>query len=340
MPLLLVRNDITKMDVDAIVNAAKNSLLGGGGVDGAIHDAAGPELLAECRTLGGCETGEAKATAAYRLPCRHVIHTVGPVWQGGKAGERELLRSCYRNSLELAETLGCATVAFPLISAGVFGYPKEQAVSVAMNAISEFLLAREADMTVYLVLFGHDSAQLGRRLYPGLEELIDDGYALRSEQRFSRSRLGNLPPRVPGKKMEFNAVCADYDLFEATESAPLPSIPLTPDESFSQMVLRKIDEKGIKDSECYKKANLTKQLFSKIRSDVNYQPSKPTAVALAMALELPRREFEDLLKKAGFALSDSKKFDLIIRYFLDHHVYDVMQINEALFSYDQSLLGS
>lgn len=342
MPLEIVRNDITKMAVDAIVNAAKESLLGGGGVDGCIHRAAGPELLRECRTLGGCRTGEAKLTKAYRLPCKYVIHTVGPVWRGGTHAEREKLISCYRTSLALAKEYACETVAFPLISSGIFGYPKDQALRVAVDTIGEFLM--ENDMTVYIVIFDRAAYQISGKLFHDIAEYVDDQYVdEHTDSRRERLRRMNW---LEKKRM----ICEDaVPDFMATPCAPmamnvvggsLDDMLVELDAGFSETLLKLIDRTGKKDSEIYKKANVDRKLFSKIRNNPDYRPSKSTALAFAIALELDLEETRDLISRAGYALSHSSKFDVIIEYFIKQKKYDVFQINEALFAFDQSLLGA
>ena len=331
MPLHLVRNDITKMRVDAIVNAANSSLLGGGGVDGCIHRAAGPELLKACKKLHGCETGQAKITKGYRLPCKYVIHAVGPRWQGGTQGEEEKLRSCYRESLKLAAEYQCETVAFPLISAGIYGYPKAEALRVAVEQISAFL--ETAEMTVYLVIFDRESYEIGAERFSEIQVYIDeryvDAHTDSAAQRFHRERL-------------YEAKCSETPRCEtkAVAEVSLEETLRRIGESFSEMLLRKIDEAGMTDAQCYKKANIDRKLFSKIRSDKHYQPSKATVVAFALALELPLPEFEELLEKAGFALSPASKFDLIVEYFVTRGKYNVFEINEALFAFDENPIGA
>ena len=331
------------MTVDAIVNAAKESLLGGGGVDGCIHRAAGPELLVECRTLGGCKTGDANITKAYRLPCKYVIHTVGPVWNGGQYGEKEKLVSCYRASLTLAKEHKCETVAFPLISSGIYGYPKDQALRVAVDTIGEFLM--ENDMTVYIVIFDRAAYQISGKLFADIAEYIDDHY-VDAHTDSCRERLRRLN-RLESKASK---VCEDAALgFMAAPCAPM-SMSVTSgsldnvldelDAGFSETLLKLIDRTGKKDSEIYKKANVDRKLFSKIRNNPDYKPSKTTAIAFAIALELDLEETKDFIARAGFALSRSSKFDVIIEYFIKQKNYDVFAINEALFAFDQSLLGA
>ena len=330
MPVQIVRNDITKMKVDAIVNAANRSLLGGGGVDGCIHRAAGPRLLEECRTLGGCDTGCAKLTRAYRLPCKYVIHAVGPVWEGGRRGERELLASCYRSSLELAAEHGCETVAFPLISSGIYGYPKDQALQVAMEAIGDFLADHDG-LTVYLVVFDKAAYQIGEELFSDIAAYIDQNYVDAHTGRESRRMFLE---RGPSRFEEALPMAAAPRMADSLDAALMEL-----DEGFSQALLRLIDERGMTDAQCYKKANIDRKLFSKIRSNPGYRPSKPTVLAFAVALELTLEEAEELLRRAGFALSHASKFDVIVEYFISREQYDIFTNNEALFAFDQSLLG-
>ena len=348
MPLQIVRNDITKMKVDAIVNAANSSLLGGGGVDGSIHRAAGPSLLEECRTLGGCETGSAKITGAGKLPCKYVIHAVGTRWLGGGHGERDHLISCYRTSLALAKENGCETLAFPLISSGIFGYPKDQALRIAIDTISEFLM--QNDMTVYIVIFDKKAYQISEKLFSDIAEYIDDNYVDEHTDDDSE-RLRRMNDFRAKEMFCESSVCEEADeeidmLMTAPMAVASKKVKSLDDalgqidESFSEMLLRKIDESGMTDAECYKKANIDRKLFSKIRSDKLYKPSKPTAIAFAIALELSLDETKDMLMKAGFALSHSNKFDIIIEYFIENENYNVFEINEALFAFDQSLLGA
>lgn len=375
MPLEIIRNDITAMRVDAIVNAANSRLEPGGGVCGAIHKAAGPRLAAACRALGGCPTGDAKITRGYNLVAKYVIHTVGPVWQDGLHGERELLSACYRNALNLARHHRCKSIAFPLISSGLYGCPKDQALQIATDAIGKWLLApdNDADMQVCLVVFDKSAFRISSKLYTGIAEYISDHYAdARSD---GRRRLHEATWRHNEPDwLEINAPTCGSAGDDAFEEAPAPmhwdsfaeasasmyeeSFAQAPDfsfapapasladalgmidESFSQMLIRKIDEKGMTDPECYKRANLDRKLFSKIRNDVHYRPKKTTALAFAVALRLSLEETKELLLKAGLALSHSDVADIIVEYFIVHGKYDIFEINDALYQFDQVPLGA
>jgi len=307
MPLLIIKEDITTLHVDAIVNAANRTLRGGGGVDGAIHRAAGAMLDEECRTLGGCEVGEAKLTKGYSLPSPHIIHTVGPFWNGGKRGEEEQLASCYWNSLKLAKAHGFESIAFPLISAGAYRYPPVKARQVAEQAIIDYLSRN--DMMVYLCI-------LDDRSFSDLKKTV-----------FMEEREIPVPYGICSRLMESSVM---DDIKKELEKK---------DESFSDSLLGIIRKKQMDEVECYKRANIDRKLFSKIKSDVSYRPSKSTVLAFAIALKLTIEETEALLKKAGFALSDSKTADIIIRYFIEKEEWDIYAINDMLFAFDQSLLG-
>lgn len=345
MPLQIVRNDITKMKVDVIVNAANSALKMGGGVCGAIFSAAGAEeLQAECDSIGSCGVGRAVITKGYHLPAKYIIHTVGPVWHGGNQNEAQLLYDCYTNSLNLAQQNKLSSIAFPLISSGIFGYPKDEALNIATSAIGDFLI--EHEMMIYLVVYDKKAFVLSEKLFVSIEKYIDDHYV--EEHQFSRKN--NEPDILRNQKYRDTNVDMLYERPIIYEEVSAPSVAKSKrnladviaqlDETFSQMLLRLIDEKAMADVDAYKKANIDRKLFSKIRSGKGYNPSKVTAIAFAIALELNIDETRDLLSKAGYTLSHSNKFDVIIEYFILEENYNIFEINEALFAFDQSLLGA
>ena len=379
MPFAIMRDDITHVKADALVNAANEQLRQGGGVCGAIFEAAGAERLQKaCDKIGHCDTGSAVATRAYRL------HAVGPIWRGGTHGERELLASCYRSSLRLAAKLGCRSIAFPLISAGIYGYPKREALEVARHEVQAFL--RNHEMDIKLVLFDADAVSLADDLQLRVQHYIDDVYVGIHTHRLARQRWemdelfgSSLHDAIPKESASIPA--GDYsmddlsmpdapaaaphhysmptygaapaDAASRTSAAPRtsasrPSIKLPSglrsmlahmDKGFSGTLLDLIDERGLKDSEVYKRANMSRQHFSKIRSNPRYKPTKTTVLALAVALRLSLEETSLLLDRAGFTLSHADCRDVIVEFFIKEGHYDVFDINEALFAYDQPLLG-
>jgi O-acetyl-ADP-ribose deacetylase len=339
MPLEIVRNDITKMKVDAIVNAANTALKMGGGVCGAIFKAAGAiELQAACDEIGGCPVGQAVITDAFKLPAKYIIHTPGPIWQGGSNQEAELLKSSYKNSLILAVKSECKSIAFPLISSGIYGYPKEEAIQMAVSTIGSFLY--DHDILVYLVVFDSKSFGLSKKLFTSIQQYIDEHYVEEAEIYFSRNR--NEEPFAMEPLIEAESI--EWDLHEKAEEGlkkrSLADLVNQLDESFSVRLLRLIDEKGLTDVETYHRANIDRRLFSKIRNGVHYTPKKKTAIAFAVALKLNLDETIDLLAAAGYVLSRSNKFDVIVEYFIQDGNYNIHEINEALFTFDQPLLGA
>ncbi|MBE7057064.1 MAG: macro domain-containing protein [Ruminococcaceae bacterium] len=331
MPLKIIRQDITKIKADAIVNPTNKYMRPGGGTDAAIHKAAGKKLMMECISLGECPEGEARITKGYNLPSKYVIHTAGPVWRDGQCGEKEILESCYRECLNLAAEYKLESIAFPLISSGLYGFPKDSVLKIAIQVIGQFLFENEID--VYIVVFDKTAYQLSEKLFKDVTSYIDDNYVDEHSDCFARTYS------MPSVGMAYSCP-SPVDCCSVEKKADLDSMLDNLDESFSQMLLRKIDEKGMTDVQCYKKANINRKLFSKIRSDVNYKPSKPTVIAFAVSLELTLEETEEMLKKAGFALSHSNKFDIIIEFFITNGKYDIFEINETLFAFDQSLLGA
>ncbi len=426
MSFNIVRNDITKVYADAIVNTANPKPVYAGGTDAAVYAAAGAEaLLKERQKIGDIAVGHAAVTPAFALNAKYIIHTVGPEWTGGDNGEREAVKSCYESSLKLAKELGCESIAFPLIATGVYGFPKDEALKIAVSVFSEYLL--QEDMEITLVVFDRESFVLSDKVFSDVDEYIDDNYvcealedeyeadrrekdapsvrqdimeapkaAFMASEDSSKGRINNLfgvLGRLGRKKESFpwsdegakteapSEVLAEDKAPSALKEAERSTAPVadriresaarqkSPSEAYcgnampeaisgkpgkarslddlmanvsetwQESLFRLIDEKGYTDTEVYKRANVDRKLFSKIRSNADYQPKKITAVAFALALNLNLDETKDLIGRAGYALSPSSRFDLIIEYFIENGVYDTYTINLALFEHDQPLIG-
>lgn len=330
MTLKIIRNDLIKMDVDSIVSPTNNKLLMDGGISASIFKAAGDnQLLDDLNKIKSCQTGRAVITSGYKLKAKHIIHAVGPIWQGGSYNEEELLYKTYKSSLDLAFSNSLSSIAFPLISSGTFMFPKERSLKIATKAINDFLL--DYDLDVYLVVYDKQSVLISKKLFSQIESYIDDKYV----EEHSYISDYSIERRV-----QASLAYLEDDEIEVFQKESLEDILVNKEETFSQMLLRLIDKSGKSDVEVYKRANIDRRLFSKIRSDKNYNPSKTTAIAFAIALNLNLDNTYDLLRRAGYALSPSSKFDLIIEFFIKNNNYNIYEINEALFSFDQNLLGS
>ena len=360
MPFQIIRNDITKVTADAIVNTANPRPVIGGGTDSAIYHAAGEDLLlAERKKIGDIAPGNAVSTPAFGLNAKYIIHTVGHAWIDGSHGEREMLHACYANSLQLAADLSCESIAFPLIATGVYGFPKDEALGIALREIGKFLLTHE--MKVTLVVFDRKAMELSEKLVGQIDKYIDEHAIglLRSEEygekKLSRRRRieekhllseiedmtwGSMAERLPESPTVLSAPIMTESAFVfVTKDKGLDAFLSKREDTFQQRLLKLIDERHMTDPEVYHKANIDKKVFSKIRCNPDYHPKKKTAVAFAIALELDMPTMRDFLSRAGYALSPSSKFDLIISYFVENRNFDIFEINAALFEYDQELLG-
>lgn len=362
MPFEIVRNDIVNMQVDAIVNTANPRPRIGYGVDAGIHKKAGPELLKVREALGDIDIGCVAITPGFNLDAQYVIHAVGPVWLGGTSGEEQLLRQCYDRALKIAWENGCESIAFPLLSAGNHGFPKRIALQIAINAFSGFLM--DHDMQIYLVVFSKEAVELSEKLFKAVSSYIDenyifdkrlDEYGVKDKREIQQKEIKELYGELNESMLLRRAVAYEEDAFhdikgifagKGVASASLAAtseLQLLLDETdagFSETLLKLIDRTGKKDSEIYKKANVDRKLFSKIRNNPGYKPSKATALAFALALELNLEETQDLIKRAGYAFSHSSKFDIIVEFYIKNGKYDVFELNEVLFAFDQPLIGA
>lgn len=349
MPFKIIRNDITKVKADIIVNTANPNPTCGSGTDFAIYEAAGKEqLLEERRTVGQIARGDIAVTGAYNLRAKYIIHTVGPKWVDGKHSEFEILESCYTKSLQKALELGCESIAFPLISTGVYGFPKDKALQIAVSVFRNFLL--EHEIQIILVVFDKKSFQLSGQLVGEIDSFIDANYV-------RKKRSSEYTKRTYRKESDF---ACDAEVYESCrqyhEEEAYGAKPLAPEAilekamsleeelenigmSFHDKLFELIEQSGMDNKDVWKRANLDRKHFSKIQCDEKYHPKKKTVMALCIALKLDLEQARDLLARADWAFSPSSKVDLIVQKAIIDRQYDIFQLNLVLFRYTNEILG-
>lgn len=364
MPFQVVRNDITKMQVDAVVNTANPLPTYGPGTDAAIYKAAGEEkLLKRRKEIGNIKPGTSVITEGFDLPAKYIIHTVGTSWHGGEENEEQIIRSCYASVFDLALQNHVETLAVPLLASGSYGFPKGIATRIAFTEIEKFLLNN--DMIIFLVVFDQKSYSLSSELYGEIESYINDNYVEeRVKEEYNKEIFGRENRRDKWFRNYFRPIkdfgvpieedAQDEDVFNSSSdsfAAPMADMPLPKpqmsladavnnlDKTFMEMVFTFADAKGISDVDIQKRANLDRKAFSKLKCGTTKNPSKSTALALAVALELNLDQTKDLLSRAGLALSPCLKQDIIVKYFIENREYNIYTINEALFEFNEKLLG-
>lgn len=341
MPLKIVRNDITKMYADAIVNTANEHVVVGSGCDYAIYQAAGHDELLKYRTerIGFVPEGDAFITPGFKLNCKYIIHVVSPLFIDGKSGEEEKLRSCYQKSFQLALENEVKSIAFPLIATGGFGYPKEEGFRIAVDEINAFLMKH--DMLVYLVVFDSRATSFGSHLYPALESYIDQNYVeTKRQEEYYELSSASMPAEeytnrrremmsAPMMQMDEAADDSDFDFYEEHESALEERIKHISD-TFSEYLLYLIDSRGMNYPDVYKRAIVDKKVFSKIKNNPDAHPKKITAMCLCVGAKLNMDQTRDLLARAGYALSPCDKTDIIFSYFIENRIYDMIELDIQL----------
>ena len=354
MPFKIVRNDITKVKADAIVNTANPNPICASGTDLAIYEAAGKkQLLAERKKIGKIARGDVAVTGAYQLQAKYIIHTVGPVWEDGKQHEFDILESCYRNSLQKAVELKCESIAFPLISTGVYEFPKDKGLQIAVSVFSEFLT--ENDIQIILVVFDKKSFQLSSQIVGEIDSYIDANYVADRHRREYSVRSRGVGSREMSEEAFYEEMLqrslTEDDILNDEENADLAEpCMLSADTSledqlanigasFHDKLFELIGTSHLDNKDVWKRANLDRKHFSKIQCDVNYHPKKKTVMALCIALELDLEQSKDLLARADWAFSPSSKVDLIVQKAIIDKQYDIMQLNVTLFKYTSEILG-